>query len=158
MTERHKKVFESIKFYDRYKSIVIQSTSESRLDEPKQELIELVIGNLGYEARFFRAENFYQVKADINHHEFILNLIFRIGRVESVYFAKSKKSGLKLGGVAMRICKQLDLLRGIQAPKSLGAPTFSSYIELGEILEQLLLLFEDFKSEVISSTVLVDNT
>ncbi len=156
MTESEKAVFDSIQFYERYSKIVDQNRSEERLETPKKEIVESIITDLNYKAKYFRKENFFQIKVEECRTEFVLNIILKYGRVEPVYFAKSKLSGLKIGSVAMRICKQLDLLRGVKRPVSLGAPSFSNYDELKKIVQEILPVFEDFKSEVLSSQILED--
>lgn len=141
-------IYKRVNIYDRYKAIVDENESVSRLEHPNKSEVENLIRELGYEVRYYAKEKFYQVSQKEIEAEFLFNIILRYGRVEPVFFAVSTRNDTKIGSVLMRICKQLDMAKGIERPKSLGAATFSSYEDLKVILESLFCLYEDFKREV----------
>jgi len=142
------KIYQQLKIYDRYKFIVVNNQSQKRLEKPDRVEVEYLINELGYQSKYYNKENLFQIRETNSNIDFIFNIILRHVRIEPVFFANSKVDGTKIGSVLMRICKQLDMEKGIERPESIGAATFSSYKELKKILSDLLDLYEDFKREV----------
>jgi hypothetical protein len=145
-----KEILEKINFLGRY--VDIYKSSLKSMDHPFESYSNdkaiQIFDNLGYRFRFYKTEKFFGLKESHNDYEFIFNISLRYGKLELIWGLKKSDQKIRLGGpwnVIVKLMGRSDL--GIKKP------AFSNYKELEDLLRQAFSLYEDFKKEVICSSI-----
>ena len=143
-------LYDNIKLYDRYSNLSnTYCDYESSLQiQDKKNVLE-IFEELGYSAKYKTNEKFYAFYQNIENNSFYFHLGLRFGIVEIIFGLKKDVDSEHIGGAITGICKRIELSNNIHKEEYIKGPAFSSYEELKEILNILLLLFEDFKKEFL---------
>jgi len=144
-----KPVLEHINFLSRYGALYERfSLTEGRFDTYSNDEVLKIFELLGYKFKYNKKENFFGLKEQIKDFEFQFNISCKYANVELIWGLTKNKERLTLGGPWGLIG---DLLIGYNC--NIKDPMFTSYDDLQAILKEALLIYEDFKKEVIQEIV-----
>lgn len=138
-------VLEKINFIGKYKNLSEKysfALNESFEKYDNKEVIN-VFKEIGYKAVHIKNENFFKVVEKIEDYKFQFNISLKYGCVEFIW-AVWKGKELQTGspwGVLKDLLEDND--------ESVSRPIFRNYDELKEILQEALLMYEDFKRELL---------
>ena len=143
-------IYDKINFEERYFELLQNHSHKDYLEKPKKENVLETLKKLGYSAKFFSKEGFYQVeKITIGNYDFYFNCGLKYGVCELIFGAKNIETNAKIGGVVTRIFKLIKRAKGEDIISPIKDLSFSSYEELESILKEALVLYEDLKAEVL---------
>ncbi len=146
-------LYDSINFYARYKALSKDFRREEYLNKTdKKEVIEL-LKVLGYSAKYFTGEQFYQILEEDETYEYYFHLSVKYGVCELIFGATNKKTQEHVGDTAAAICKDIELTKGQVADDDIQKASFGSYAELTEILKRAFGMYEDFKEAVVINKI-----
>ncbi|PCE64860.1 hypothetical protein [Sediminicola luteus] len=135
----------NIDFLNRYKKLSNTYRDEDNcFDRYDNNKVIEVIESFGYETKYFKSEDFFMIKQQIQDYEFQFNLKFKYGACEFIWGVIRNSERLPLGGPWGAI---IDLLDKTHRP--LPLPLFSSYDTLKDILVEAFDLYEGFKDELL---------
>jgi hypothetical protein len=103
-----------------------------------------VFKELGYKAVHIKKENFFRITEGIDDYKFEFNISLKYGGTEFIW-AVWKGKELQTGspwGVLKKLLESND--------ERVRSPIFRNYHDLKEILQEALLMYEDFKRELLS--------
>ncbi len=156
LTTKEIKLYNSISFFDRYKSIAEMHQKEASFDLYDVEKIGKSLKNCDFEFKYNRKEQFFSKTQLIGKLEFRVNLSIKYGVIEPIIWCKNHNNNKQLGGAVTRTCRLIQMCHDKSNTTLLPYPRFNTYEELEKILKGLIFLAEDFKSEVLSSQILED--
>jgi hypothetical protein len=98
---------------------------------------------LGYQGRYFKGGNFFQVAETSNRLKFHFNIVLKGGIVELIWgIWIDDKPQLQLSGPWGVIADSIGYENAIRKP------IFRSYEDLKKILKEAFSIYEDFKREI----------
>ena len=102
-----------------------------------------IFKELGYKAVHIKKENFFRITEGINDYKFEFNISLKYGCTEFIW-AVWKEKELQTGSPWGALKKLLE-----DNDERLQTPLFRNYDELKEILQEALIMYEDFKRELL---------
>lgn len=126
-----------IELSDKYKDF------ENRLMDEDFENVQNVILSFEYNFRFSKSENFFKLIENVSFYRIQFNVSTLRGIVEFVWGVEKNGERLKMGG---SICGAVEFLTNQEFTSK---PVYRSYEDLKVILKEALIIYEDFKAELI---------
>lgn len=136
---------EKMNFISRYIELFGNYTfsSNERFKTYDQDKVMAIFSELGYRACFNNNENFFKVVEKHEAFKFQVNVSMTAGHTEIIW-AVWKNSELQVGLPWIMLKVLMD-----NADQSIKFPIFRDYADLKMILQESLLMYEDFKQELI---------
>jgi hypothetical protein len=153
LTKEALEKFNSINLLERFKQISESFQAENLFEDYSNEIIIERFKSLGYDFKYNKKEAFFGLQHEDGKYIFRFNLSLKFGIIETIMWAKNTVSGEEYGGVFSRLMKLIQKFNGAQNIVTVLYPRFSSYEEFEEIVKNLMLIFEDFKTIIKSDTV-----
>ncbi|AUS06134.1 hypothetical protein [Pseudotamlana carrageenivorans] len=146
------KIFSSINFYERYKSLSNETRKiEERLEKTEKKVVLNTLRELGYESNFVSKGQFYRIADTVSDWDFNLHLSIKYGVVEVILGGKNNSTNLVFGGPASLICESIEYSRGIKSDGLVKKPSFNTYEILKEIFKEVISLYEEMKKETLTN-------
>lgn len=146
-----KAVLEKIRFVDRYKNLSENfrgnpNDLNDRLEDYDIEKVNEIFKRLGYVATFDKKEKFFKVGVIDNSPNYMIwfNIILEYGMTEFIWVVYHNDE-VRLGSPWSVYSRLL-----INPRERIKKPVYRSYEELEDILKEAFLMYDDFKSELIS--------
>lgn len=144
-------IFKKINFVSRYETLCSKHNNfDNGLRGNKTDLYEEVLRRLAYSAKYFKNERFYKVEQSLAEYIFTLHLTLKDGLVEThLYIKKNGELCIPNGRfdfIPERM--EVDFDR-----EKYNIPSYTSGVELEEILKEIFSIYEDIKKEVITSDI-----
>ncbi|MBC6111945.1 hypothetical protein ACFOG5_06315 [Pedobacter fastidiosus] len=144
-------IYCNIDFYDRYKLICDLHQFENTFENvSKTEVLDILNQN-GYTAKYLKNGGFFKINEMLNGIKFYFNFSLKYGLVELIIGATDFKTDrLIMGGTFGNISDDIEHSKNVSSNKKLFLPSFRNYGDLTIILNKALLIYEDFKKELLS--------
>ncbi|ALC53268.1 MULTISPECIES: hypothetical protein [Bacillus] len=146
-----KVVLEKIRFVDRYKKLSENfrgnpNDLNDRLEDYDIEKVNEIFKRLGYVSTFDKKEKFFKVGVIDNSPNYMIwfNIILEYGMTEFIWVVYHNDE-VRLGSPWSVYSRLL-----INPRERIKKPVYRSYEELEDILKEAFLMYDDFKSELIS--------
>ncbi len=142
-----KTALEKINFIERYKTLSNKYAFDLKEAFERYDINEVlnIIDGLGYKASYNKSENFFKIVEKTPEFKFQFNISLKYGLVELIWAIWMGKE--YFDGSNWVMLKRL--LDGMD--ENLRDPRFRNYVELKEILEIALSIYEDFKHEFLAN-------
>ncbi|HEX9059203.1 MAG TPA: hypothetical protein VF941_03395 [Clostridia bacterium] len=142
-----KTALEKINFIERYKALSNKYAFDLKEAFERYDINEVlnIIDGLRYKASYNKSENFFKIVEKTHKFKFQFNISLKYGLVELIWAIWRGKE--YFDGSSWVMLKRL--LDGTD--ENLRDPRFRNYVELKEILEIALSIYEDFKHEFLAN-------
>lgn len=145
-----KMALKNISFEDRYRSLSARYETnpdgiEDRLESYDKDKVEEILNSIGYPAKFDKREKFFKLGVEDNSPDYKIwfNISVELGMTEFIWVVYYKNE-LQLGSPWSIYSRLLN-----PSGQRIKKPVYRSYEELEEILKEAILMYEDFKRELI---------
>ncbi len=143
-------IFESINFYERYKSLSDKTrNNERRLEKTDKKQVLAILEKLDYKVKYVSKGNFYKIVDSLNNWTFNIHFSLKYGLVEIILGCKNNISEKFIGGASCVICEDIEYSKNIKSEELIKDPSFDNYETLQEIFKEALSLYEDMKREAL---------
>ncbi len=132
---------ENIDFIDRHKNMSAKYDFDDELKYDNNEVLR-IFNELGYYARYYKRENFFQIVEEVPPCQFKFNISLKYAHLEFIWVVR-KDGELYTGSPWGGLKQSLD-----GTDEGVRKPGFRNYDELKEILEEAFLMYEDFYREL----------
>lgn len=137
------RVLQKIDFINRYKLICsnYELDIDERFKDYDNEEILKVMQKIGYIFKYNKKEDFFYNAENYGNYKIQINISFKRGIVELIWVVWKNDellTGSPLGVLARLLSKTNERIK---------SPNFSDYINLEQLLSDVFVLYEDFKSE-----------
>lgn len=141
-----KVALERIQFIDRYKNLSKNYSFDFKEKFRDYDNIEVlnILNELGYKATFNKKENFFKIVEKLPSYKFQFNISLKHSVLEFIW-AVWKDEELRTGSPWDTLKELLD-----GTDDSVRSPVFRNYEDLRGIMKESLLMYEDFKQELLS--------
>ncbi|PLR73612.1 hypothetical protein CYJ37_08760 [Bacillus sp. UMB0728] len=145
-----KMALENISFEDRYRSLSARykansNDMEDRLESYEKDKVEEIFNSLGYPAKFDKREKFFKLGVEYKSPDYKIwfNISVELGMTEFIWVVYHENE-VQLGSPWSIYSRFLN-----PSGQRIKKPVYRSYEELEEILKEAILMYEDFKRELI---------
>lgn len=152
MYEVKRELFEQINFTERYEKLSADySFQDNLLTIIDIDLTKEIMADLGYKARYFKGEQFFQIVEKKGKYKFWFHIVFEYGWVELMWYVSYDKINLENvtgDGLWATIYGELKGVDWREAPAN---PRMRDYDDMEDILRISFAMWEDFKAAFLKS-------
>ena len=153
LSKKAMSVYGAINFYDRYKALSEDFGGDKFLRKQDRSKVTKLLKELGYSAKYFTGEQFYQILEEDETYEYYFHLSVKYGVCELIFGATNKKTQEHVGDTAAGVCKDIELTKGQVIDGFIRGARFADYEVLTEILKRAFGIYEDFKEAVVINKI-----
>lgn len=128
-----------IGFINRYKTLSKNYQGKNPLEDYEKDKVRKIIKDLGYDAKYVKNGDFFEVKQTDADYLFQLNICLKYGIAELILYIEKKGTAIEKTGSFGYICSLLG------EREKIFKPVFTNYNELQNILKESLKIFEDLQ-------------
>jgi len=150
LSKKLENLYDSIQLFERYNKLSEEYRhSDELLEKTDKKKVIQIFENFGYKAKYRSGEKFYQITEEICNYQFYFHVSLRYGKVELIFGLKKEINGEHYGGSITSVCKRIEITKEDVSEGYIKKPSFKSYQQLENILQESLLIYEDFKKEFV---------
>ncbi len=138
----------AIDLFTRYKDLSDRYNSKEVLEELDKDLILEYLKELNCRFSFSSKEGFYGLSEQDGDYDFKFNVSLKYGMVEPVIWGKNVCSQEQYGGALIRVTKLIQKSMDVENVERIMYPRYKSVEDLKQIIKELYVLYQDFKTVV----------
>lgn len=139
--------YRSINFEARYKSLTYKYyNKQNPMLFNYKTMVQEVIESYKYPFKYYKSESFYRLNEEFENGEFRLDLTMR-GSVEVIFYCEFQNTSCAPVGRYDSILQELD---SSYDRRDYGLPRFENKNDYELILSEILSIYEDLKTEIIT--------
>lgn len=138
--------YSSIDLLARYKDLSNKFNSKEVLEELDKEKIIEYLKELNCRFSYSSKENFYGLGEQEGNYDFKFNVSLKYGMVEPIIWGKNVCTEEQYGGALIRVTKLMQISSGVEKVERIMYPRYKTEDDLKQILKELYVLYQDFKS------------